>query len=152
MESPAYRNLSTNARCLLDELLILYRPKRNGEIGLDVRTAAKRLGVSTNTTMDAFDALTNHGFLVESEEAAYLQQKARTWRLTFLEAHNQQPTDDWKTWAPGNPVRISSRPKNRQFQKQRQAVSTPETKHADEAESSLAAETMEPTDNQESVT
>ena len=109
LESPAYRDLTTLAKCLLDEFLIIYRDNRNGELGLDVRTAAKRLNVSTNTVLNAFDDLVAHGFIVNTREEVWQKSVAREWRITFMPAKGKEPTDDWRNWKPGCPVRVTRR-------------------------------------------
>lgn len=100
--SPAYRNLSLAARCLLDELQEIYRPQRNGRIALSVERAASRLGVSFKTASNAFYELVEHGFIEHTHDANWMRGQAREWRLTYEIYRGREPTDDWKDWQPKN--------------------------------------------------
>lgn len=115
LESPAYRALRPLARCLLDEFLIIYRESRNGDLTLSTRAAAQRLGVSENTVLPAFDQLVEHGFLEMTRGEVWVERKAREWRLTIMPSQGQEPTDDWRRWAPGNPVRLTRRSRKSQI-------------------------------------
>jgi len=120
VESPAYRDLSTNARCLLDELLTLCVPGRNGQINLSTRNAAKRLNVTQNTVMKAFDELITHGFIVITKGAVWHNGKARSFKLTFCDLNGREPTDDWRLWEPDKPVRDTKRSKKNRCEKLKQ--------------------------------
>ena len=122
LESPAYRDLTPLARCLLDEFQMIYLPSRNGRLNLPLARAAERLGVSENTAMHAYDALIEHGFLALAEPSDWVQRRARLWRLTFEECGGREPTDDWKKWEPTKPVAVIHR-KNKRPKKLRQAAS-----------------------------
>lgn len=113
LESPAYRDLTPLARCLLDEFLIIYTPTRNGKLSMPTRRAAHRLGVTENTVLSAFDDLVEHGFVVMTKGELWIERRAREWRLTMLTCNNHEPTDDWKFWEQGKPVRVTTRKKRR---------------------------------------
>ncbi len=101
MASPAYRDLNTVARCLLEEFQRIYRPGRNGKLSISTKNAKRLLRVSEPTAMTAFHSLTEHGFLVLSEGQLWMERKAREWRLTFEpDANNREPTDEWREWKP----------------------------------------------------
>ncbi|MBT3990524.1 MAG: hypothetical protein HOE97_08400 [Rhodospirillaceae bacterium] len=113
-DSPAYRSLSLTARCLLNEFLYVYRPSRNGHLVVSVETAAKRLNKSEETCRNAYYELMETGFLVLSEEARYINGRAREFRLTIYPSNNgREPTDDWQQWTPDNPIMRIKRPKKK---------------------------------------
>jgi hypothetical protein len=104
-DSTAYRNLSLTARCLLEEFMFVYLPGRNGHLVLSVEQAAVRLNTSEETARKAYHELMEKGFLVLSEEANYLNGRAREFRLTVFPSNNgREPSDDWKNWSPDNPI------------------------------------------------
>lgn len=104
VSSPAYRDLSCPARCLLDEFQRIYRKGRNGRLVISQRQAAELLGVHKNTATKAFDELVEHGFLALSKGERWQENKAREWRLTIEGTDGHAPTDDWANWKPGKPV------------------------------------------------
>lgn len=103
-ESPAYRDLSMPARCLLLEFQHIFRPTRNGQLSISVQQAMERLGCAKQTAQDAFRELTEHGFIKLKEHERWQERMAREWILTFERLNNHEPTDDWKEWKPGEPV------------------------------------------------
>lgn len=97
-ESPAYRDLSLSARCLLDEMQSLHRPQRNGRIGFSITTACERLSITYKTASKAFEELQSHGFIDCMMTANSFGAKAREWRLTYEPYQGKEPTDDWINW------------------------------------------------------
>ena len=112
LASPAYRDLSPNARCLLEEFQRIYRPGRNGALSISTRNATKLLNVAEPTAMKAFDSLTTHGFLILKNHENWFQRMAREWALTFEPLNNREPTDEWKNWTPENPYSVIDRKKS----------------------------------------
>lgn len=102
--SPAYRDLTTRARCLLEEFQRIYKPGRNGELSISVENAAKLLNCCANSARNAFRELEEKGFLALCCEASYSAGRATEYRLT-IEPHNgRAPTDDWMDWEPDKPI------------------------------------------------
>lgn len=112
LSSPAYRDLSCAARCLLDEFLRVYRPGRNGTLSISQRNAASLLGVHKNTATKAFRELDDHGFLVLTQGQYWQEGKAREWHLTIEVHEGREPTDNWKHWTPKE-AKAKSQPKAR---------------------------------------
>ena len=109
LASPAYRDLTPAARCLLEEFQRIYRPSRNGMLSISTKNAARLINVSEPTVSKAFYELVDHGFLVLNNGQLWMERKAREWRLTFEPyANGREPSDDWLTWAP---EQKNSRPK-----------------------------------------
>ena len=102
--SPAYRDLSLKARCLLTEFLNIYRPGRNGELSISTRKAAEILSLTENTCIKAFRELVEHGFLILTNHEIWIQGKAREYELTVREINGRVQKDSWKQWEPGKPV------------------------------------------------
>ncbi len=104
LASPAYRNLTPAARCILEELQRLYRPGNNGNIGLSTRRASDLINITKDTAGERFKELIRHGFISLDKEAAYRRGQAREWRLTFMPGSDgSTPTDEWKKWQPTTP-------------------------------------------------
>ncbi len=105
MRSPAYRDLSVHARCLLDELLLCFNGYNNGSIFIEIRQAAKLIKCSKNTISKIFYELTEHGFIKLSEGSRWQQRKAREWWITCVyQPDGREPTNDWLRWKPDQPV------------------------------------------------
>jgi hypothetical protein len=102
-ESPAFRDLSCPARCLLFEMLNIYRPSRNGQISLSVENAAIRLGKTRKTVQRHFHELAEHGFIVLTSPQFWMGGRAREWRLTIMPVGSSSPTDEWKDWPVRGP-------------------------------------------------
>jgi len=99
-DSPAYRDLSPVARCLLMEFLLIYRPGRNGHLSISVQNAMARLGCAKQTAQDAFRELAEHGFIKLREGERWQERKAREFALTIESVNGHEPTDDWRDWEP----------------------------------------------------
>ncbi|MCP8899264.1 hypothetical protein [Gilvimarinus xylanilyticus] len=104
LKSPAYRDLDCRARCLLEELQMIYAPSKNGQLTLSHKQARERLKISKEATTKAFKALAEHGFIELMECEYWTQRKAREWRLTFEGMNGKMPTDDWQRWEEDKPV------------------------------------------------
>lgn len=103
-DSPAYRDLSLPARCLLMEFLAIYTPTRNGRLSISVQRAMDRLGCAKQTAQEAFRELTEHGFIKLNHGEMWQERKAREWILTFEPLNNKEPSDKWQEWKPGQPI------------------------------------------------
>lgn len=111
LAAPAYRDLSTKARCLLEEFQRIYRPGRNGDLSISTRRAAKLLGISEPTAGPVFYELASHGFIKLTDHQVWQERRARKWRVTFEKSINHAPTNDWKRWDPANPFPVPGRKK-----------------------------------------
>ncbi len=112
LSSPAYRDLSPVAKCLLEEFQRIYRPSRNGQLSISVKNASELLNVHKDTAGRAFYELAEHGFIVLKKGHYWTQRLAREWAITFEELNGREPTDDWKKWELGNPVvKLSMKPR-----------------------------------------
>lgn len=98
--SPAYRDLSTQARSLLIEFIRIYRPSRNGHLSISTRQAIEWLNISKETANKVFYELASHGFIKLAGLESWTQGKARTWYLTCREANNREATNEWMHWQP----------------------------------------------------
>jgi hypothetical protein len=107
LSSPAYRDLSCAARCLLEEFQRIYRPQRNGQLSIGTRRASRLLRVAEGTAGKAFHDLASHGFIKLVKGELWQQREAREWRLTFEPCNGREPTDDWRDWEPPNKMRSS---------------------------------------------
>jgi DNA-binding Lrp family transcriptional regulator len=104
----AYRSLTLKARALVTELLDIHNGGNNGDIGLSVREAAKRCGVSSPTAMGAFDELIEKGFIKRMKPGSFSNRTklATKWQLTWLPCNvtNALPTKDFmrrsQKWTP----------------------------------------------------
>ena len=115
-ESPAYRDLTLTARCLLTEFLNVYRPSRNGKLSISTRNAAVRLSVTENTCIKAFRDLVEHGFLILTNHENWIQGKAREFELTVRPVNGRVQKDSWKEWEFGKPVSVLPQRKKRRPQ------------------------------------
>lgn len=103
-DSPAFRDLSPAARCLLMEFLHIYRPGRNGQLAISVQSAMDRVGCSKGTAQQAFRELAEHGFIKLREGERWQERKAREFALTIEPVNGHEPTDDWQRWDPDKPA------------------------------------------------
>ena len=103
-DSPAYRDLSLPARCLLLEFQHIYRPGRNGRLSLSVKRAMEWLGCAQESARGAVVVLTDHGFMKLFLHEMWQERRAREWILTFEPLNNKEPSDKWQEWKPGQPV------------------------------------------------
>ena len=112
LASPAYRDLTPIARCLLEEFQRIYRSPRNGQLSISVKNASALLNAHKDTCGRAFYELAEHGFIALKESAYWRERLAREWAITFEELNGREPTDDWLKWAIGKPVvKLSMKPR-----------------------------------------
>jgi len=98
LRSPAYRDLTVTARCLMLELQDVWKPFEP-IVHYSARRAAKALNVSSKTAARAFHELIDHGFIECIDEAVWLNGQARTYRLTWPSNNGREPTNEWRNWA-----------------------------------------------------
>lgn len=100
MDSPAYRDLSSDAKALLIEFSYRNNGNNNGSIFIPVKTAMELLGKSKKPALKAFKELESHGFLALTNHASWQQRIAREYRITSEPCGGREPTDDFKNWSP----------------------------------------------------
>lgn len=114
LNSNAYRALSTNARALLVDLIMLDNGENNGSLYLSVRDSAGRLGLADYSAAGkALDELEALGFITCTADAhfhvkAAEKSRARCWRLTFEAGPGRKgPSHDYmeREPAPGTKSR-----------------------------------------------
>jgi hypothetical protein len=111
LDSPAWRVMSTGARCLYISLKRRYSPnsRNNGRIYLSQREARKQIGSSRNEIARWFRELQHYGFIVMMEGGSLGvdgKGKAPRWRLTEVaymrgtssKGTENMPTQDFLKW------------------------------------------------------
>ena len=97
LTSQAYLELSAQAKALIMLLQVHWRNHKYVAYG--VREAAEKIPCDRKTSMKAFDALVDAGFIAEGDGFYFdnrQQRKSRTWRLTWLPFDYKAPTNDWE--------------------------------------------------------
>ena len=101
IRSPAYRDLTLAARCLMLVLQDVWKPFEP-VIHYSARRAGKALNVGAKTAARAFLDLGSHGFIKCIDEADWFNGQARTYRLTWLSDDGREPTNEWLQWGQEN--------------------------------------------------
>ena len=107
MESPAWRDLSGNARAVYVEMKARYNGRNNGLLSMSTREAGDAINATNDTGSRALKELIEHGFLVVTEASSFVRKVgvARSFRLT--EAADDRPgvsrlpSKDFMRWRPG---------------------------------------------------
>jgi hypothetical protein len=86
VRSPAWRQLSPNARAIYFELRDRFNGSNNGMIGLGVREAADATNMHKNSANRAIKELGDAGFIAPATKGAFRQngRRATEWLLTEL--------------------------------------------------------------------
>lgn len=102
MKSPAWRSLSTNARCVWTEIMHRYNSGNNGEIPLSCREAGEFCNISKGSAKRAFDELLDRGFIKVGwySSFTYKYKKSRRWIVTQERYDDKPPTNEWRKWKP----------------------------------------------------
>lgn len=104
METPAWQDLDTVARCVYIELARKYggRESNNGRISASVRHLAQSLHVSLATASRALRKLEDHGFIVTMQKGAFSRKirHATEYRLTEFacDVTRDLATKDFARW------------------------------------------------------
>jgi len=87
VRSPAWRDLSPNARAVYLELRDRFNGHNNGMIGLGCREAAEAINVHRNVANRAIKELEDAGFIEATAKGAFRQngRRATDWLLTELD-------------------------------------------------------------------
>lgn len=101
LESAAYRDLSCEARCLLEEFQRIAWPfdERNGGLSIGVETAVGLLNSTKDRASKAFHDLESHGFIKLRQGAAWRNGMAREYALTIAPLNGKEASDDWESWS-----------------------------------------------------
>lgn len=115
MATAAWKSLSPYDKAVYLELLALYNGSNNGFIGLGVRTAAERAGMSPNKANACLWALEERGFIEPAQASAFSRKDrvATEWRLTHQKCDrtHQRASNAFTKWQHGQPVRKAEAPK-----------------------------------------
>ena len=104
LDSPAYKNLTNQAKCILLELMRRHDGGNNGRISFGGANGSQT-GLSTDVTERALAELEHSGFIVQTAPAiAHLSQPPK-WRLAMYEADGKPATKDFMRIAPVNEAR-----------------------------------------------
>lgn len=101
LDSPAYLDLSPNARALYTQLARRYNGSNNGSIGLGAREAGRVCKISKDSAARAFDDLIEHGFIAVAQDASFDQKRlSREWLLTDFhdDRNGQGARKDFMRW------------------------------------------------------
>ena len=95
--SPAYRDLSGDARALYIEFRRRYSPSRNGAIPFSIREMAKSINRTEKTATKALNQLISHGFVRRHFKGAFSLkiQHASEWELTEYPIGENKPKKDF---------------------------------------------------------
>ena len=99
MDSPAWRSLSPNARCVWLEIMRRYNGYNNGDIPLSCREAGELCRISKGTAGRALKDLQDKGFIKIGTFAGF-QNKHRVstrWEVTHERCGEKPPTNEWKS-------------------------------------------------------
>ena len=105
-ELPAWRVLSCAARCLLVEMLLDFRPGRNGRLQWSVRRAASALGVGKQSAVTALAELEKAGWITVQRLGALGGGNAPTeYALTMFDndVTCEEATRVFEHWEPSAP-------------------------------------------------
>ena len=101
-ESVAYRSLCPGARCLLQEMMALVWPDRNGRVAMSHERAAGLVGCTKKTAGKYLEMLLVRGFLKLEKGELWQQRLAREYSLTMVTRQGRQPSHDYLRWSEGD--------------------------------------------------
>lgn len=110
LDSPAYLSLPYSAQALLGQIVSRFYGNNNGRIRFSHAEAMEALGgASTNTVVNGFALLMEHGLIDVETEGDWYQRMAREYRITFISSGDGPPykraTNDYLNWQPKSPAR-----------------------------------------------
>jgi hypothetical protein len=94
LESGAYKDLSSSAKCILIELMRRYDGGNNGHISFGGPSGAWA-GFSNDVTERALTELQRTGFIVQTATAVPHLSRPRNWRLTMYAAEGESATKNF---------------------------------------------------------
>jgi len=105
LNTPAWRDLSTQDRCVYIEIAAIYTGANNGFLGASARRLAELCGISKDTAARSVRNLIDHGFIECLQEAAFhvKTRLAPEFRLTqFRCDRTRTPASKaFLKWRPG---------------------------------------------------
>ena len=101
-ESLAYRSLSSGARCLLQEMMALAWPDRNGRLAMSHERAAGLVRCTKKTAGTYLERLLARGFIKLEKGELWQQRLAREYSLTMVTRQGRQPSHDYLRWSEGD--------------------------------------------------
>lgn len=115
MSTPAWSSLSPWDKAVYLEILAIYNGSNNGFIGLGVRAAADRSGMSVNKANSCLWTLTDRGLIEPAQPGGFNRKDsvATEWRLTHAKCDrtHQRPTNAFANWRPGQEPERRRKPK-----------------------------------------
>jgi hypothetical protein len=106
LDLPSWRVLSCAARCLLVEMLLDYRPGRNGRLQWSVRRTLRALGVGKQSAVTALAELEKAGWITVQRIGALGGGNAPTeYALTMYDndVTGEEATRAFERWRPSAP-------------------------------------------------
>jgi hypothetical protein len=111
LRSPAWRSLSSVARCVFLELAAIYNGGNNGFIALSTRDAAKHVRCSKDTAARALVELTERGFIVCCSRGHFDRKSphASEYRLTLYtcDRTGEKASKAFMHWQAGKPKSVA---------------------------------------------
>ena len=106
LNSPAWKELSADARCIFIELKQRYNGKNNGFIGLGYRDAAQAFKGGKDTARTRLEELQAHGFVRMINKGHRGNRHATEWLLTTErdDRNDHAASHDWKDYKGKSPV------------------------------------------------
>ncbi len=101
-ESLAYRSLSSGARCLLQEMMALAWPDRNGRLAMSHERAAGLVRCTKKTAGTYLERLLARGFIKLEKGELWQQRLAREYSLTMVTRQGRRPSHDYLRWSEGD--------------------------------------------------
>jgi hypothetical protein len=105
MDSEAYSTLPANAKILMQLMQCHWSPDKN-DVGFGIQQAMDGIGCSKRPVQKTFKILQERGFIVCLKEHVWVSysggSKVRLWRLTWLRYQDENPTNEWLKWKPGD--------------------------------------------------
>jgi len=108
--SPAWKALTCEARCLILAVWERHNGTNNGCIPLSHREARLALGVGNDKTARAFRQAQEHGFLIEREKGSFNwkvgagEGRATEWELTTEPCEGKPAKCNYRAWQIQNAV------------------------------------------------
>ena len=101
-ESLAYRSLSSGARCLLQEMMALAWPDRNGRVAMSHERAAGLVRCTKKTAGTYLEKLLVRGFIKLEKGEIWQERLAREYSITMATRQGRQPSHEYLRWLEGD--------------------------------------------------
>ena len=107
--SAAYRSLPPGARCLLQEMMSIVFPDRNGKVCMSHDRAAKLVCCTRKTASIHLSKLLERGFVKMTKGELWQQRKSREYSLTMATRSGRWPKHDYLSWKEGDNIFAGSK-------------------------------------------